>query len=254
MNLWTVQLLGQFQLKDSAGVTQTFRTQKTAKLLAFLVFFHQKSHSRDLLADMLWPESAPDKGRNSLRVALYSLRQQLSIENVENNEVLICSSDTVQINSTYFTVDTWQIDDLLTHAKHCTNARQRLNYLEQIVQRNYGLFLQQYDDNWVMAERYYWQTLYLDTLHQLVNAFLELQQFTVAAAYAQMAVKADPYAEQAHVDVMRAQVAMGRPVAARQQYLELKRLFRQELNLPLSDFVCDIAKQFGLCNGSLTFL
>ncbi|ESA34047.1 atp-dependent transcriptional regulator [Leptolyngbya sp. Heron Island J] len=251
MSLWTVQLLGQFQLKDPAGITQPFRTQKTAKLLAFLVFFHEKSHSREQLADMLWPESPPERARNSLRVSLYSLRQQLSLQ---KNEVLFCNSDTVQINSQYFTVDTWQIEALLSQAKNCTKAHQRLSYLEKIVQRDYGLFLQQYDDHWITSERYYWQTIYLDTLHQLVDEFLEIGQYTVAAAYAQMAIKADPYAEQAHVDLMRAHVAMGRPVAARQQYLELKRLFQKELNLPLSDFVYDIAKKLGLCNGILTFL
>ncbi|MFG6099932.1 BTAD domain-containing putative transcriptional regulator [Leptothoe sp. ISB3NOV94-8A] len=251
MSIWTLQLLGQFQVKNYAGVIQSFRTQKTAKLLAFLVYFYKTRHSREQLVDMLWPENSPENGRNSLRVSLHSLRQKLS---TSQDEIIISNGDTVQINAQYFITDTWQISTLLNEAKNYTDSRQRLKILEKVVQRDYGTFLSQYDDDWIMPERHYWQTIYLDTLHQLVDSCLELNELTAASAYAHLAVKADSYAEQAHADLIRTYMAMGRPIAARSQYQELKRIFQQELNLPISDFIRDIAKQFGLCNGYMTLL
>ena len=51
-----------------------FRTQKTGALLAYLAF-HPRPHSREVLIDILWPESAIETGRNNLNLALSSFRR-----------------------------------------------------------------------------------------------------------------------------------------------------------------------------------
>ncbi|MGC4047464.1 MAG: tetratricopeptide repeat protein [Armatimonas sp.] len=77
--LWRLTLLGQLHVEPLArpGATITrFRTQKAAALLAYLAL-RPGSQPRETLLAMLWPDAPPEAARNSLSVALSSLRNQL---------------------------------------------------------------------------------------------------------------------------------------------------------------------------------
>ena len=54
---------------------EEFRTRKTAGLLAFCAW-HRGWHTREILAEQLWPDVEPRRARNSLRVALSFVREQ----------------------------------------------------------------------------------------------------------------------------------------------------------------------------------
>ena len=78
---WRFELWGGLRARcldapDEASL-EAFHTRKTAALLAFLAW-HRGWHGRELLAEELWPDAPPQKGRNSLRVALSALRQQFA--------------------------------------------------------------------------------------------------------------------------------------------------------------------------------
>jgi len=76
--MWVIQLLGGLAAPRSQQEITRFRTQKSAALLAFLAF-HAAPDSlpqpRDLLIEMLWPETEPEAGRNNLSKALSFLRR-----------------------------------------------------------------------------------------------------------------------------------------------------------------------------------
>jgi DNA-binding SARP family transcriptional activator len=64
--VWTIQLLGGLAARRSQQEVTRFRTQKSAALLAFLAF-HAAPNSlpqpRDVLIEMLWPETEHEAGR-----------------------------------------------------------------------------------------------------------------------------------------------------------------------------------------------
>src|SRR2546425_13365661 len=72
-----IELLGGLRVIQGDGVVSRFRTHKTAELLAYLAYFHRRPHPREILIDLLWPESDMDAGRHSLSMALSSLRPLL---------------------------------------------------------------------------------------------------------------------------------------------------------------------------------
>lgn len=51
-----------------------FATRKAAALLGYLALFPETAHPREQLAELFWPDVEPTSGRNSLNVALNSLR------------------------------------------------------------------------------------------------------------------------------------------------------------------------------------
>src|SRR5436305_1655612 len=74
---WHLKLFGRLLARSEVRVVDRFRTEKTRLLLAYLAFYANRSHSREELIALLWPDADEAHGRVSLRTALASLRRQL---------------------------------------------------------------------------------------------------------------------------------------------------------------------------------
>jgi len=75
--LWRVEMLGGLRVRRSEQVLTRFRTQKTAGLLAYLAFYRERAHPREILCELFWPDEEVKNARHNLSVALDSLRKQL---------------------------------------------------------------------------------------------------------------------------------------------------------------------------------
>ena len=73
---WRIELLGGLRAVQGECVVSRFRTQKVGLLLAYLAYYLNRSHRRDELSELLWPESAPTVGRQNLRQTLSLGRSQ----------------------------------------------------------------------------------------------------------------------------------------------------------------------------------
>src|SRR4029079_16395843 len=74
-----------------------FRTQSTGALLDYLAYNKGRSHPREVLIELLWPDSARDSGRHNLSNALSSLRNQLEPPGVPAGAVIIADRLTVEL-------------------------------------------------------------------------------------------------------------------------------------------------------------
>src|SRR5438477_11144789 len=62
--LWRTQLFGGLRAEQEGRVVTRFRTQKAASLLAYLAYHRQRSHPREVLIELLWPECEVDVARH----------------------------------------------------------------------------------------------------------------------------------------------------------------------------------------------
>jgi DNA-binding SARP family transcriptional activator len=96
--LWRIRLLGSLRAEGSQREVTRFRTQKTAALLAYLAYYRDRSHPRELLMEILWPEDDLDAARNKLRLALSSLRRQLEPPGTPAGTVITADRALVALN------------------------------------------------------------------------------------------------------------------------------------------------------------
>jgi predicted ATPase/DNA-binding SARP family transcriptional activator len=230
---WRIELLGGLRARQGARVVERLR-QKAGPLLAYLAYYPQRPHTREALADTLWPELDPDGARNSLRVALHVLRQQFDSPHpaagaAPARSLVIADRTTLALDPAAFTTDVMEWQATLRTAAGISNLAERVSLLARAVALYGGELLRGYDEVWVLGERLHLAEEHLGALHRLVTALEELGDLERSLEYARRAVAADPLREEAHYDLMRLYAAAGQPSAMLRQYQELERLLRDEL-------------------------
>src|SRR6476646_6122909 len=93
-----VELFGWLRAQAGEAVITRFRTRKTSALFGYLAVHRDRSHPRETLAELLWPESRGSASRNSLSQALTSLRHELSRSGEQVDDLLTADRSTVQLH------------------------------------------------------------------------------------------------------------------------------------------------------------
>jgi predicted ATPase/DNA-binding SARP family transcriptional activator len=225
---WRIELLGELQAHFGSCVIRRFKTQKTAALLAYLAYHHRHPHSRDSLLDLLWPDIDPDSARNSLRVALHSLRRDLDLPDALATPVLVIDRGTIRMHPTA-TTDVAEFEAILQAAAAAPSPAARAARLAEAIALYRGDLLPGHYEEWVLTAREHLSELYLGALQQRVAALEQVGDLEGALEVARRAVGADPLREEAHYDLMRLYAAMGQPSAMLRQYQELERVLKEEL-------------------------
>jgi len=224
---WRVEMLGTLRATGFGQEVARFRTRRVASLLAFLAYHRGRTHPRDLLAEMLWPEEDPMSGRRNLRQTLFSLRSVLEPPPVAPGAVIVATTDSVAFNPDAFETDVDEFEGLVNNA--------RLNRTHSGIdsaRRAYrGELLPTLNDDWILLERLRLEDLYLSLLR------LEAQEPDREESIARLrvAISKDPFDEELHIELIRRYLDMNEPGQAMRQYRELERRLADVLGTTPSD-------------------
>jgi predicted ATPase/DNA-binding SARP family transcriptional activator/Tfp pilus assembly protein PilF len=226
---WSIHLLGELRASDGEREIAHFRTQRTALLLASLAYHPGRAHSRSELAEMLWPEAAPEAGRHSLSMALAWLRQQLEPPGVPSGHVLIANRASIRLNPDVVATDVVAFEAALQAAARAGDETERMTLLAQAVERYTGELLPGVFEDWILQERQWLAESYFQALGELVAHLERRGEIAQAVEAARRGVRVDPLREEAHRDLIRLLTAAGQPEAAARQYRSLEQLLEKHL-------------------------
>jgi predicted ATPase/DNA-binding SARP family transcriptional activator/class 3 adenylate cyclase len=225
---WRIELLGWLRAVCGDQIVSRFRRQKTGALFAYLAYYLHRSHPRDALVEMLWPERDPEAGRRDLRVALSSLRRQLEPPGVPPGAVLITDRACVQLNPAACTTDVAAFEIALQAASRA-GGTECLQRLEEAVTLYRGELLPGYFEEWLLLERQRLAEAVSQALAQLIRLSEQGGDLRRALHWARRAMSADPLREEGHRELIRLLAASGQTEAALRQYQELERLLDEDL-------------------------
>jgi DNA-binding SARP family transcriptional activator len=231
---WQITLLGGLRAEHrNSGATVTrFRSQKFGALLAYLALFPQRVHTREELADLLWPDADPEVARTNLRTALSSLRKQLEPPGTPSGSVLVTPGHgQLGLNPAAFETDVAAFDKAVKAAARpgSTPESQAARVLAQAADLYRGPLLPGFYETWALSERDRLAEAYLDVLRLLVQHHEQAGDPKTALVWARRAVAADVLDEQAHASVIRLLMAIGDRSGAHRQFDELTRLLDEQL-------------------------
>jgi serine/threonine protein kinase/DNA-binding SARP family transcriptional activator/predicted ATPase len=234
-----ISLFGPFQvLLNRAPVTQ-FESVKVRALLAYLAAEYERSHTRDSLAALLWPDWPQQSAMRNLRNALADLRKNIADRDAQPPYLLI-SRESIQLNPQ---ADAWV--DVTQFESEAGNLQSSISNLQSAISLYRGSFLDGFllPDNapfeeWLLAKREYFSQQMLKTLSQLAEWGSAQEDYEQVESYARRQIELEPWREQAHQQLMRAFSLKGERVQALAQFESLKKALQRELKVePSADTV-----------------
>ncbi len=227
---WRIQLLGGFIARQGEQMVDRFRTRKGGEMLAALALHPHCTLPREELLLRLWPDEDPEAARNRLRVELAALRRQFQAPGQAAPPLIEADRFLVRLHPEAFLIDTAEFEQGLAQAGRASERPEQIRLLAQAVDLYRGDLLPGYDADWIAAERERLASLHQEALRRLIRRLAHERDFDQAIAYAQRALQADAWNEEAHFDLIRLFVAVGQPSAALRQYATLEQTLREQFD------------------------
>jgi DNA-binding SARP family transcriptional activator len=219
-----IRLLGALELVRDGRPVALPASKRSRALLGYLVAT-DRSHPRAHLCDLLW--DGPDDPRAALRWSLTKLRPLVAEADLPR---LVSTGDRVAFEAQGVAVD-------LATVRREVAAGVATLPLEELVRAAElfrGEFLEGLDlpgcyryHEWWVAEREAARALRLAVLDALVERRREKPEEALPDARKRVAI--DPLSDQAHAEVVRLLVELGRPKEALDQYESARRILEAEL-------------------------
>jgi hypothetical protein len=175
---WQIELLGGLRATRHQQVVTRFRTRKTGAWLAYLACHRDCSHPREVLIELLWPESDPKSGRNRLNLARASLRRQLESPGVPQGAVIVADSASVQLNPAACVTDVARFEAARQVAARAGSSTEKEARLIEAVELHRGELLPGYFEEWILPERQRLAERYLQAYLQLVTSLEQAGDLT----------------------------------------------------------------------------
>jgi len=207
------------------------RHNQSGGLLAYLALHLNKSHTREELATVFWPDEDPQTALQRLRKTLHVLRRQLEQAPFAEGEILLAARATVQLSPEIVRTDVIEFEEALRRANLAPDLQARTSDLMQALSIYQGELLPGCYLDGFLAERRRYADIHWQALIRLSEALEEAGDTDRALEYARQAVTLEPLAEDAHCRLMRLYAATGQPSAMLRQFQELKRTLKEQLGI-----------------------
>ncbi|MBI1332656.1 MAG: hypothetical protein GC165_07225 [Armatimonadetes bacterium] len=229
-SIWRIEMFGRLQAESEHLTISRFRTRRVGLLLAYLAYYPKRRHSREELADMLWPDGEVEASQRNLRQALSSLRHHLEPPPIPAGAIIVAKQGLVSFDSELISTDVAEFNHLIEAAEATPSNTERLVKLSRAIDLYRGDFLPGYYEDWVQRERLHLEDQFVSALQSLVQALTTEGKNEEAIRYVRLALAKDHLREDFHASLMRLYLACGRPHSALQHFRELRETLAEELN------------------------
>ncbi len=194
---------------------------RAQQLLARLLLYPRPTHSREALAELLWPGAPPARMRRNFSDLLYRLRAALG------PGWLTATGDTLALTDPEsLWVDVWEFERLL--------AQDDPQALVAGVALYRGPLLPTFYEDWILSRRVALHERFLTGLERLAQIQEAGGDFQTALDHYRRLVALDPLRETARQGLMRSLARLDRIPEALQEYETFQEFLARELGAPPS--------------------
>src|SRR5258708_7342816 len=151
--MWRIELFGGIKAISGHTVVSHFQTRRAACLLAYLAIHRNRTHHREVLAELLWPDEDVDATRDRLRQAIAAIKRALESESAANGFIIKADRAEVGLFEELVETDVELFVETLAVAERETDSTAHLNLLKRAMELYHGELMPGYFDSWVVTER-----------------------------------------------------------------------------------------------------
>jgi DNA-binding SARP family transcriptional activator len=234
----TIKMLGSVEIfRDSARpfAADAWTTRRAREILCFIASRPHYRAPKETIIDTFWRDIDPATIEKNFHPTMSHIRKALNSNQPLKQNFLGYRDGEYQLNPEFsYRIDTEQFDRLISDGEAARREREfeRCVVLyEQAVALYRGEFMQGSYDPWVEEQRSYYREQYLRMLAALASVAEKERELVRAMDLAQRILRDDPFREDIHCLIMRAQAALGNRVAVKEQYDTLRGLLQRELGV-----------------------
>ena len=226
-------LLGPFRLSINATPLVKLPSNRGLAVLKYVLHHRSRFIARDVLMDAFWPNADPESARNSLNVAMHSLRQALrsvtSLPVIQFENGNYCLNPNLQL---------WiDVEEFERHIKAGQIIQGAGQITEAIREYEAAISLYQGDfladdpyEEWTISTRDRLRLAYIDALDHLSQFYFSQEDYSASATLCQLILACDNCQEDAHCRLMRCYSRQGQRHLALRQYQVCVDALRAELD------------------------
>jgi WD40 repeat protein/DNA-binding SARP family transcriptional activator len=230
MTALKISMLGSFQVSAGKTILNKFESNKVRALFAYLVAEMNRTHSRESLADLLWPDASTQSALANLRYALADLRKVIGDENADP-PYLIVSRENLQFNAaSNYELDAADFTALL-QANNIEKFRQGIALYQGDFLAGFPSIESDLFEEWVILKREQCKRQAVECLRLIIDHHEGRGEYQRALPFARQQVELEPWLEEAHQQLMRLLALDGQRSAALAQYESCRRALDRELDV-----------------------
>jgi predicted ATPase/DNA-binding SARP family transcriptional activator len=227
---WRLELFGWLHAhNDEGSVITRFQTHQTGALLAYLALHPNRSHTRDELGDILWPDADVESMRHRFRQALSALRKQLELPGTPHGSIIAADRWSVRLNMDAVSTDVAAFEETLAQAAQAQGPKEKMSLLLRAAELYRGDLLPGYYEDCFTAERERLADCYIHLLSSLVRALRDSGEPVRAIEYAKRLIERDSLREDSYLDLMRLYEGVGERSSAMRLFQQLRQVLEDEI-------------------------
>lgn len=210
-------------LPDKDGKEMKWRTKKARELFAYLFHLQGNSVSREVLIELLWPESGMKSAIALFHTTLYSIRQSFVLEGLD--ELISYENKKYSLNMQLIDSDLAQLNAYMKDLSACENNP------EQIIKLYTGSYMGNSGYLWSYGMAKELENQYLSILRSGAAKRTAQDRHEAAVVFFQRILEADPYNEDIVRQLIVSLYKSGKQAEAKQQYDRIQKLYQEDLEL-----------------------
>jgi DNA-binding SARP family transcriptional activator len=235
----SVQFFGNLNIDVREKPIPRITGEKNTTIMAYLLFHHHRPTHREILMEQFWSDFTPSSAKNSLNVAICSLRKNLS-KTFPGQEVIVYDQQSYGINpelkiitDTEKFIYCWKKGNTIESSQGLAPA---LGIYNSAVSYYKAEFLANLRfENWCEYERDNLKEIYLYILNKLGIHFFSQKQYDACINIGKKMLKEDICLEEVHRKMMKSYYLLGQTDLAHMQYFRCKKALQEELSLNPSE-------------------
>ncbi len=241
MCLLTIRLFGQLHVQRDDQVMDAWNSRKGQELLAYLLLYRERPHTRQALADLLWPHSTTEQSMKYLRHTLWQLQTVL------DHRIQVTDSESLGLSpKAGLWLDVMEFEQAYARVQGISGEKldeQGAQIMQEALKLYRGDLLEGWYQDWCLFERERLQRMYLSMLDKQM-AYCEAHgQYELGLECGTCALRYDVAHERIHRRLMRLYYLAGDRTAALRQYERCVTLLREELGVDPSERTVALYRQ-----------
>jgi DNA-binding SARP family transcriptional activator len=243
----SVCCLGKFQVVLNGQVIENWTCRKGRAIFTYLIMNHKRRTYRDILMETFWPNSDPDSARNSLNVAIHSVRRVLNEVNPDYEHILF-KDECYYLNPD---IEVWIDVEEFLHCWKIAQSTERENDIQAAV-GEYELAAALYKgdfmeediyESWQSSERENFKEVYLFILDRLSKYYSLDGKPATAVRLCETILEKDNCREDIHRRLMRCYYRLEQRDKAVKQYRRCVEVLEAELEIEPTHATIELYEQ-----------